>query len=563
MVAINPKDPKNLLGTAIALTQDEMRNACKTYASTDGGYTWSCSTFPEQADVPNFDPQVGFGLTGTAYYVALTPPQVHLYRSEDKGINWKPPVRLGTGDHEQLIVDHTHGKFAGRVYIGLKTAEGLSVYRSEDDGRTFIGPVLAATSKKAGFGVQIYNLLVLSDGTLFVPYIEAQPSGEKTTVSNTRTFSFVTSSDGGITFSSPAPIHEQQINVFPEQVKAYRRGSFVKGTVISYAVDLSGSKYRDYLYVVWSDWRSGRPRILFSYSANRGQTWSEPRMISPEIPVEASQYLPMIAVNNEGVVGVQWFDTRNSKNQDSSELYFSASADGGGSFLQAAKVSSEPSFPINSGNLKPLLRTIGSIEDRISASFMSVFNRWPDGGDYIGLTADSTGVFYPFWPDSRRGTYQIYTGKLIVSTSSKNGLSSNSISTEKVKASVSQQVTLVLDPVHYDFETREAVIPIRLKNTSRDTLYGPFTVVFKNFTNPGFTRSGFEGFMNFPQILNATNGLNGVGAVFDYSSALRDFNALEPGALTEPVIWKFKFTDRPVTSFYIEAEVTGLVLRKR
>jgi hypothetical protein len=286
-------------------------------------------------------------------------------------------------------------------------------------------------------------------------------------------------------------------------------------------------------------------------------------MISPEIPVEASQYLPMIAVNNEGVVGVQWFDTRNSKNQDSSELYFSASADGGGSFLQAAKVSSEPSFPINSGNLKPLLRTIGSIEDRISASFMSVFNRWPDGGDYIGLTADSTGVFYPFWPDSRRGTYQIYTGKLIVSTSSKNGLSSNSISTENVKASVSQQVTLVLDPVHYDFETREAVIPIRLKNTSRDTLYGPFTVVFKNFTNPGFTRSGFEGFMNFPQILNATNGLNGVGAVFDYSSALRDFNALEPGALTEPVIWKFKFTDRPVTSFYIEAEVTGLVLRKR
>lgn len=563
MVAINPMDPKNLLGTATTLTQNDVCNDCKTYVSTDAGYSWSCSTFPETADVANGDPQVAFGLNGTAYYAALSSAQLYVYRSEDKGKSWKAPVRLGRGDHEQIVVDHSYGKFAGRVYIGLKTGDNVSVYRSNDDGRTFIGPVEAATSKKPGFGFQTYSPLVLSDGTLFVPFIEAQPSGEKTTISNIRTLWFVTSSDGGVTFSTPALINEQRLNVFPEQVKAYRRGSFVKGTVISYAVDLSGSKYRDYLYVAWSDWRYGRPRILFSYSSNKGQTWAESKMVSTNIPGESAQYLPMIAVNNEGIVGIEWFDTRNSKNQDSSELYFSASVNGGASFLQAAKVSSEPSFPISSGNLKPSQLSVRSMENKVSANFLSTFSRWPDGGDYIGLTTDSNGAFYPFWPDSRNRTYQLYSSKLIVSTPKEKELSRDKVTAEKLKASVSHQITLIADPVKYNAETQEAVIPVRLKNISGETLYGPFMVVFKNFTNPGFTRSGFQGFINVPQILNATNGRKGVGAVFDYSSALRDFDSLEPGALTEPVTWKFKFTDRPVTSFYVEADVTGFVLRKQ
>jgi membrane-bound inhibitor of C-type lysozyme len=37
-------------------------------------------------------------------------------------------------------------------------------------------------------------------------------------------------------------------------VKAYRTGSLLVGTFPEFAVDASGDKYRDRLYVVWNDY---------------------------------------------------------------------------------------------------------------------------------------------------------------------------------------------------------------------------------------------------------------------------------------------------------------------
>ncbi len=68
IIAVNPKDNKNLLGSAIVFTRDERGNANKLYASKDGGQTWTQSEFPELGSV---DPQVAFGITGTAYFHTL------------------------------------------------------------------------------------------------------------------------------------------------------------------------------------------------------------------------------------------------------------------------------------------------------------------------------------------------------------------------------------------------------------------------------------------------------------------------------------------------------------
>jgi len=40
-----------------------------------------------------------------------------------------------------------------------------------------------------------------------------------------------------------------------------------------------------------------------------------------------------------------------------------------------------------------------------------------------------------------------------------------------------------------------------------------------------------------PAFLNASNRKNGDGAVFEYAKALGDVEALEPGAVTDPVVW--------------------------
>src|SRR5207253_2936361 len=142
----------------------------KTYASTDGGYTWTASDFPEQWDLQHFgaaDSQVAFGATGTAYFITIagTPgkPGVDIdslaffvYRSEDGGKHWERPVLLPACDHPQIVVDQTGGRFNGNIYIGVLTHSNkkrvVGVFKSEDDGRSFEGPIVAAVAADEGKG---------------------------------------------------------------------------------------------------------------------------------------------------------------------------------------------------------------------------------------------------------------------------------------------------------------------------------------------------------------------------------------------------------------------------
>jgi hypothetical protein len=90
---------------------------------------------------------------------------------------------------------------------------------------------------------------------------------------------------------------------------------------------------------------------------------------------------------------------------------------------------------------------------------------------------------------------------------------------EKVRTSLSQEVEFIFDPMQFNKQRNEAIIPVRLKNTSRKTLYGPITVEVKNLTDPIRVVYGYLA----PRVMNAANGKTGVGAIFDYSLALRDF----------------------------------------
>src|SRR5271168_442771 len=60
MAASNPKNPKNILGASITNTKPDGGWADKTYASLDGGNSWSASAFPEQMEWGGADPQVAF-----------------------------------------------------------------------------------------------------------------------------------------------------------------------------------------------------------------------------------------------------------------------------------------------------------------------------------------------------------------------------------------------------------------------------------------------------------------------------------------------------------------------
>ena len=234
IVASNPRNAKNLVGAGITQSSAKGSWASKTYASVDGGITWSDSSFPELHEAGGLDPQVGFGIQGTAYFSALRyvkdeKGQDHagliFYRSEDLGRTWNKPVDLGSSyDHPIMGVDHTTGKYAGRVYLSVLygyPVYTVGIFRSEDDGRTFVGPVEAANGGgKIGINT-ISNIVILRDGTLVVPYVDFEFDPEKAKTQKALNFWVVSSSDGGITFSAPRKIGSHKIEYTPEGLRFF------------------------------------------------------------------------------------------------------------------------------------------------------------------------------------------------------------------------------------------------------------------------------------------------------------------------------------------------------
>jgi len=289
----------------------------------------------------------------------------------------------------------------------------------------------------------------------------------------------------------------------------------------------------------------GRARVRFSQSRDRGQSWSAPTTIAAGV-TDGDQYQPMLAVNEQGTVGVTWFDTRGASDGAYHE-YFTASVDGGETFLPEVRVSTEASLPGGPGNLT-LTPSDFRTADSWRIGLLNAAGRWGNGGDYMGLTADAAGVFHPFWADSRSGTFQIWTSRVEVSqppVAPGTASSPSSVAPaapaqpDRLTTSLGTRVELVYDPTRYETATKTAQLPIRIRNVSDRPIFGPITIEVLKFGS-GLTDEGKE---NAPVLLNAANGKPGGGATFDYSKALGDLDALEPGALTEAVVWKMRLVD--------------------
>jgi hypothetical protein len=581
MIAASPKTSRHLLGGAITATRPEGGMACRAYSSTDGGSTWKSTEFAEQIQWGGGDPQVAFTLNGTAIFSALAFAKtetgkmcasMHVWRSEDGGKTWDPPTEIACSpswDHPQITVDHTPGRFAGRIYIGVLydyPTYRVGIFRSDDDGRTWIGPVEAANGG-GKIGINVINVMVMNDGTLVVPYIDFDflPEKRKSTGKLKNSTWIVTSADGGITFSQPRKVQTMETNQDDPDFRT-------TAGMTAWSTDGSqSSKYRDRLYVAWTDFRHGRPRVLFSSSKDRGKNWSEARQLDAKIPVGARQWQPVVATNKDGVVAVTWFDTRDSKDGREYHEYFSASIDGGETFLPSVKVSSAPSDPKGTGNavMTPM---IYEYQKKLNLSFLSAASRWGSGGDYMGLTADKDGSFHPFWADSRSGTFQIYTARVKVEVPQKEvppppgapapPAPPKAAPTEKVETDLVGRVEVIFDPTRYDAAKKELTIPIRLKNVSQDPIYPPLKLEITGIGFPEFESEDDkkENAENAPEAVNSINGKSGIGAVFDLNEGLAGLEALEPGAQTGPLVLRFKLKD-PDKTPSIQIKATGQVER--
>ena len=388
-LAVNPKTAGNLIGV---WQQDRWSNGgaqgIVAGSSSDSGATWMETPLPFSVCAANAvldpftgapynrasDPWVSIGPDGTAYTVALLATNsssgpgtndtgVATATSTDGGKTWGTTRLLkadqGTSsvfevtqffnDKESVTADPTK---AGTAYVVWDRLQAPS--HSPDaalHSRAFRGPTWFSMTTDGGKtwtparsifdpgqnSQTIGNIVVVdrTSGRLYDFFAQFQTTGSPNVVPRGISAAFITSDDGGVSWSGPHVVSNEIVanDIDPNTGQALRTAEELPSVAIDPRANGKGQ-----LYVVWEDARfsKGSPlnRIVISTSSDAGQTWSPPAPVSTETGRTA--FTPTVAVNSAGTVAFSYYDLRNLASSNTStlptDLWLKKSAPGGSAF---------------------------------------------------------------------------------------------------------------------------------------------------------------------------------------------------------------------------------------
>jgi hypothetical protein len=384
--------------------------------SLDGGASWQIVPVPGLTECSGglweraSDPWVSFSPDGTLHQMSLvfqSDPApgsergfgangMAVSKSDDGGLTWSNPILIAAddglrylNDKNSLTADPTNSNFVYAVWDRLDVSPGAIKINQRDRGGLdqFKGQVMFARSTDGGEtwepARRIYSpdglnqtignqIVVLPDGTVIDFFNE---------ILNFR------SDDGGSRFDfnlafkysenkgqrwlpHGQPIRANKIQslgvITPDDEVPVRDASIL----FDVAVDSGNGN----LYAVWQDARfSGVDEIAFSLSSDGGATWSIPAKINQTPantnPLRSQAFLPSVAVTDDGIVGVTYYDFRND--DDTGELadYFVIICVGG---------CSDPA------NWEPDIRLNDNSIDYVQAPFANGLFL----GEHVGLASD-------------------------------------------------------------------------------------------------------------------------------------------------------------------------------
>jgi hypothetical protein len=558
LMAADPKRPERMMASSMVSSIEENKTHTVVYTSTDSGATWKPTLSTLKAQTSTFedlpwlfaDPSQAFAPDGTAYFAALGGPprsntsSLFVYHSPDGGVTWSDAVLIPGAmgiDRPYIIVDNGNSKYIGRIYVIGQTSyrplgsgnrrSDLTLYRSLDQGKHFDPPArLAPTDDRSA--LHPGNAVILSNGTLVSVLTEIRKSLDEQGKPGPIKFvprmpnsklQVVKSEDGGDTLSYLATVADINIRWPTETISS----------IPSLAIDSNSNDFRDRLYVTWADTQERRTEIFFSYSSDGGKSWIKPKTINDnysfELPGEGpDDFMPSVAVNDRGVVGVAWYDRRSSQENIGWEARFTASLDGGDTFLPTVRVSEAPMTFGPQWSLRGFAAAGNqATNDPLNLKlWLDTFSF--DGGHTGGIAAGVNGMFYPLWIDNRTGTRQVWTAPVTV-----DGVVSKNGSKELAEFSdASAKATLILSNMIYDPKSMIVSTDAQLKNLSQDILFGPIKLRALRLQS----EMGRE-----VEIIGADNGMKRAGAVWDLTKLLQT-NQLMPGEITRPIKFSFKLS---------------------
>lgn len=352
-IAINPTNPRNLIGAAV----DYRNNSSRwVYYTTNGGATWLNKDLGQvrQGWSSSNDPSVAFDHLGRGYLcyggfnrtgnAQFGENGVFIAYTDDGGTTWPAthiPVIIHTGmqtadsafeDKYYVHVDTAAtSPLRGNLYIPWKrvvnrdSSTQIVISHSTDRGRSWSAPVpvserFSKTSEDTTFGQSFPLARTGPDGTVHVVW----NSGTE------RAIRYAASTDGGKTFGTPRILHRYQSfgkkSLISGQVNSRVKGSVRAEAYPTLVVDCSSGPRRGWMFLAWS--ADTVPNIYFSRSTDGGTTWSRAAVVHSDTTND--QFWPWIALDpTNGDLAVMYFDSRDDDENILVNCYVSYSSDGG------------------------------------------------------------------------------------------------------------------------------------------------------------------------------------------------------------------------------------------
>jgi hypothetical protein len=554
-VAADPADATRLIACSMVLGDDQTyRKSWPTdivvYTSLDGGLTWQPTHEIDKLQ-HNADPTCAFGPEGSAYLMSFggnLGQRFHMpmYRSTDGAKTWQEVGEAESADREYVTIDDTAGKHRGRVYVhgvgystgslgvaGIDGAQlvGLTISHSVDQGQSYKAVKLIEDGSR--YILDNGNGIVMSDGTfatIFGDGADARTVGimhDLHPLAPTAKLKFISSDDGGDTFTKASVVSDWYM----------RSNGTLKGSP-SLTVDRTEGPFRDRLYAAWVDGRAGRGEIRLARSYDKGKTWLPSVVVSDNSAYDErgetpDAFMPMLAVNRNGVVGIMWYDRRGHADNYGYDIRFSASLDGGDSFEPSVLISpgGDSALDMNEWMLWPPWHLSAGPDGRQEAVFETALQVWTDnGGDTAGLACDLDGGFHPVWIDRRSGLSQVSTTRIVVNGS---GLPNGGGGLELL-SDWSTKAEIHYSMAHVDRTKKEITISASILNKSKEQIPGRLILRL-------LALSSCSGRI---EVQNADNGVTTSGAVWEFRTPSGE--SLEPGALTVPRTLRFKLARAPL-----------------
>ncbi len=326
------------------------------YYSTDKGQSWSGNGFTSTFGNTG-DPSLTCDAKGNIYYAHLSDnnlDRIVIQKSIDGGLQYSTGTFTGLRhnprqEYKEWITSDLSGDspYKNNLYLSWTEFDSyqskfpqfdssrILFSGSSDEGASWSLPVTVNDRQgdcaDSSNTVEGARCTTSPNGDIYITW--CGPDG----------LLFDKSTDGGKTFSkdkilsSLTPGWELNID-----------GIYKCNAFATPLCDISPSKHRGNLYVIFSDQRNRKHDcdIFLLRSTDRGDSWSAPLRINND-STHTEQFLPSAAIDQTtGIIYCLFYDRRDHEGRNLTEVYLARSTDGGESF-QNFRLNSTPFNPNN------------------------------------------------------------------------------------------------------------------------------------------------------------------------------------------------------------------------